>query len=277
MERFRNRQHQCCQINQRGSLVIQLMLVSVVVLISLGYLISSTHLTIVAQKNFVDNLELQSSWTLVKQAMTTSATCGCQLRGKTFFLRSVDTTVLELERLRTGCSSDADDIVSVRGVGSDVEPSGLVQKITLSHFVPVTGGEYKADLRVYSEATSNQAMKQLEPIEVVIYTTERAGEVTIQGCGARPISAPLGLVSTSQSGACGLTWSASTGQAPLIYNLKWSRTPGEAAQGVVGCSTTGTNCVVTGLTPGASYYFAFQVVNSFQATAFSAEVACVPF
>ncbi|MCK6599923.1 MAG: fibronectin type III domain-containing protein [Bdellovibrionaceae bacterium] len=276
MKRFKNLQHSYYPRNQRGSLVIQLMMVSVVVTIFLGYLMSTTQLTNLAQKNFVNNLELQSSWMLAKQAMTTAATCGCQLSGKTFSVASASTAVLELERLRTGCSLDADEIIRARSVRSDVEPNSFVQKITLSHFVPRSGGEYTADLRAYSESASNQTMKQLDPIEVVIYTTERGGEVTIQGCGARPISAPVGLVSSSQAAACSLSWSASTGQAPLIYNVKWSQTPGEASQGVIGCSTTTSNCLVTGLTPGVSYYFAFQVVNSFQATAFSSEVACVP-
>jgi uncharacterized protein affecting Mg2+/Co2+ transport len=89
-------------------------------------------------------------------------------------------------------------------------------------------------------------------------------------------SVPSGLQATAGYGKVTLTWSASTGTAPVTYNVKRSTTSGgpytTVASGITTLSYTNT-----GLTKGVYYYFVITATNCAGTSSNSSQVYATPY
>ena len=95
--------------------------------------------------------------------------------------------------------------------------------------------------------------------------------------GAVPPSAPMGVTASPGNGSVAVRWTPSA--AATSYSVYSATTPGgENYSGPVACNSSGftTECSVTGLTNGSTYYFTVLALDGVSASAGSNEVQGMP-
>jgi fibronectin type 3 domain-containing protein len=100
---------------------------------------------------------------------------------------------------------------------------------------------------------------------------------TLTAFGApTPPSVPGGLQAAAGNAQVSLSWSASTGTAPITYSVyRGTATGGESATPVAS-GLTGTSYVDTGLANGTTYYYEVRATNAGGSSGLSAEASATP-
>lgn len=89
-------------------------------------------------------------------------------------------------------------------------------------------------------------------------------------------SEPKNLLGLPGRESCKISWDASEkGTEPISYKIYQSETINESESGGVVCTTSGLNCMVTGLVGGKTYYYSARATNAGGSSPFSApELSC---
>ena len=91
-----------------------------------------------------------------------------------------------------------------------------------------------------------------------------------------PPSVPAGLRATAGNGQVSLSWSPSSGSAPISYSVYRGSASGSESPTPVVSGLTGTSYVDTGLANGTTYYYEVRASNSSGSSGFSAEASATP-
>ncbi len=89
-------------------------------------------------------------------------------------------------------------------------------------------------------------------------------------------SVPTSVTATAGSASVTVAWAASTGTAPVTYNIYRGTSSGGEAATPVASNVTSTSYTDTGLTNGTRYYYTVSASNSAGTSAKSAEVSTEP-
>jgi hypothetical protein len=89
-------------------------------------------------------------------------------------------------------------------------------------------------------------------------------------------SVPAGLSASSGNASVALTWSASTGTAPITYNVYRGTSSGGESTTPIATSISSTSYTDSGLTNGTTYYYKVSSTNSVATSAQSAEASAKP-
>jgi subtilase family serine protease len=96
------------------------------------------------------------------------------------------------------------------------------------------------------------------------------------GTGATAPSAPGSLTATAGNTQISLTWSTSTGTAPITYSVFRGTAAGGESTTAIATGLTATSYTNTGLTNGTKYYYTVKAVNSVGTSAASNEASATP-
>ena len=89
-------------------------------------------------------------------------------------------------------------------------------------------------------------------------------------------SAPTGLTATAGNQSVALSWTASSGTAPITYSVYRGTTSGGESTTAISSGLTSTSYSDTGLTNGQKYYYTVRAVNSAGTSGASAEASATP-
>jgi hypothetical protein len=103
---------------------------------------------------------------------------------------------------------------------------------------------------------------------------------TISAFGAgpppTPPSVPGGLKATAGNAQVSLSWSTSSGTAPISYSVYRGTASGKESATPIASGLTAASYVDTGLANGTTYYYEVRASNSAGTSGFSAEVSATP-
>jgi outer membrane protein assembly factor BamB len=91
-----------------------------------------------------------------------------------------------------------------------------------------------------------------------------------------PPSAPAGVSATAGDGQVSLSWSPSSGTAPITYSVYRGTASGNESPTPIVSGLTGTTYADTGLANGTTYYYEVKASNAGGSSGFSAEASATP-
>lgn len=104
-------------------------------------------------------------------------------------------------------------------------------------------------------------------------TSGASNEASARPVAPTPASIPVGLTATAGDAQIALTWSASTGTAPITYSVYRGTTSGGEGSAPIASGLTATSYTDKGLANGTTYYYKVSATNPAGTTAQSAEVS----
>jgi hypothetical protein len=94
--------------------------------------------------------------------------------------------------------------------------------------------------------------------------------------GATTPSIPTGLTATAGNASVTLSWTASTGTAPITYSVYRGTTSGGESATPIATNLTAISYTDSGLTNGTTYYYVVTAANSVATSGDSAQVSAAP-
>ena len=104
-------------------------------------------------------------------------------------------------------------------------------------------------------------------------TSGHSNEASATPAAPTPPTIPTGLSATGGVSQVSLSWSASTGTAPITYNVFRGTTAGGENATAVATGLKSTSLTDTGLATGTTYYYKVSATNAATTTAQSSEVS----
>jgi hypothetical protein len=140
------------------------------------------------------------------------------------------------------------------------------------------GGENIAVIKQFNATATTSGTIVIGFTQGTADNPEVAGVEVLSGGGTAGIapSVPGSLSPTAGNGSVTLTWSASTGSAPITYNVYRGTSSGGEGATAIATGISSTSYTNTGLTNGTTYYYKVSATNSVGTSAQSAEVSATP-
>jgi len=105
-------------------------------------------------------------------------------------------------------------------------------------------------------------------------SSSQANATTLSGVTAPSI--PTGLTATPGNASVLLSWTASTGTAPITYSIYRGTSSGGESGTPIAANLSATNYTDTGLTNGTTYYYQVTATNSVATSGDSTQVSATP-
>ena len=111
-------------------------------------------------------------------------------------------------------------------------------------------------------------------LSITVSTASSPLQVALSGTGSSAPGTPTGVSAVpAGSGTIGLSWIASSGTAPITYNIYRGTTSGGEGTTPVATNITATTYADAMVTSGTTYYYKISAINSIGASAESAETS----
>jgi fibronectin type 3 domain-containing protein len=127
----------------------------------------------------------------------------------------------------------------------------------------------------YTDTTAANGTKYYYVVKAVnsLGTSGSSNEASATPQAPTLASVPTGLTATAGDATVNLSWSASTGSAPITYNVYRSTTSGGEGTTAIKTGLTGTSFTDNGLASGTTYYYKVSATNAAGTSAQSAEAS----